>query len=590
MAEWINTHLNPNNLFRAFAPNRTWFEDHKDRIAEWWGQGISADPARPPAPGSVVYYRRNKGQGGSALGRVVEQIKAVFEQFDMQSSALLSPTIGENAFSPVRLITNDIKHLDGVQQPWFFDSSKLPGAEAVDLSRNKRVASTIHKFKGRERDAIVLVGLDDFAEIRERVDPRNVFSMFYVGATRARQHLLIIQWSDSAYATHQSRSEEPVVDNPFEKPFIQVERMLQFCPYNKLLCEESDECLQSRMIGTVPGISLVRDDYLVSGAHTPRRLRTVERVLEIIGTGVNIRLQLLLDDGVLQVPSEEEDTQMPIDLSFFLMRLRNEAKNRTEEYSWGEVLEIATAFLTVQDQRYSRWRQVRDFSRWPVVRQSGKLDEMVRNLVRLLNMAAAHKGEEGISTEDAARMSRNAIGGVAYDRMVERLKRMRREKMIEFHLCLKFDMQKNSTFVRLHSSNLVGVTAIMLLSERVAERFWQLRESDVKSGAEWNGDGMTFVEVSISNRKEHDDLLEVGCLGAMQRERNLEALVHSSEVKMAKLFVAYPHVGELIGVKLHMNSFEFLHRLGFRKINRPFDAAVLGGVQHEAGEPVPGLV
>ncbi|KAI0564169.1 hypothetical protein FGB62_30g21 [Gracilaria domingensis] len=44
------------------------------------------------------------------------------------------------------------------------------------------------------------------------------------------------------------------------------------------------------------------------------------------------------------------------------------------------------------------------------------------------------------------------------------------------------------------------------------------------------------------------------------------------DTKMPKMFVAYANIGLLKNVKLHMNSFEFLHRVGCRKINVPFEA------------------
>ena len=205
MAAWINKHLNPNNLNRVREPWPGWFDSVKEQIAAWWGDGIQANPARPPAPHSVEYFKRTRYHG-KMLPTTVNKVMEILSKYDTDSSALLSPSIVKHLFSPVRVITKKMKTINGKRQSWYYDCpSEQTESDGLHVRRNKRVASTIHRFKGRETDAIVLVGMDSFAERREREDPRNVFNVFYVGATRAREKLLIVEWTDPAYATHSSR-------------------------------------------------------------------------------------------------------------------------------------------------------------------------------------------------------------------------------------------------------------------------------------------------------------------------------------------------------------------------------------------------
>lgn len=610
MASWINENLNPNNLHRARSPTPSWFENHQSRIAEWWGHGIRADPRRPPAPESVVYYQRDIAAHGSALVGVVDEIKKVFRKYDSKSSVLLSPSIVPNQYSPVRQITSHLKNIGNTAQAWFLDKSKETNTAYYDALRtNKRIASTIHKFKGLESEAVVLVALDNFAEKVEKCDPRNVFNMFYVGATRARKKLLIVQWSDRAYATHASRKMRDY-DLPLERPKCSVRRALQFCPYDATLCEESGSCLRATERFKVPNVSIDREDVLVNGAHTPRALNTMEDVSEVLWYAIWTRLKLILTDGLLIVPVPfEEDPKMPSDLDAFIKRLRMNNQN-WRDCRWPDLLQISTAFLTMEDRLYIRWRQVRYFARWPISTHSVKLDECVRNMVRLLDAVCSDGTGKALGDD-------RAVGGVVYEKMVERLRSMYAEGRIKFDSNLNFDMQANKAFVELCSKSLTGSAGLMILSKSEAERQQKrtdpLRvegecELDEMEGEGGVGDGVTLV-LGATSPMCHNDLIEIGCYGAMYREMRLERrkaqlqstidqMVNLSgvtmalkEMKMPKMFLAYPSTGKLKEVELHMDSFEFLHRVGFRKVNRPVDFRVLhkSGVVEERDGPLGNL-
>ncbi|KAI0564170.1 UvrD-like helicase [Gracilaria domingensis] len=429
-------------------PYPGWFEQHKNNIEQWWGDGIRTNPKRPPSPGSGSYYRRPQTSQREALDRVVNKVETVFQNYDTDSSALLSPSISSKPYSPVRLITNKLYSVKKVEQSWFIDDSRRADDPVSDaVRRNKRIASSVHKFKGRESDAIVFVGSNSFAEHVEKVDPRNVFNMFYVGATRARKQLLIVQWSEQAHATHTSRVKY-VEDEDFVPAPCPVTKALEYSPYIKMLCEESPACIEAKTTETIAAVSLGRQDHLVSGAHTPQRL---------------MRLQLLLDDGKLEVPPEwDGDEEMPLDLQVFFTHLRSQAE-KARSYSWASVPEIATAFLTKRDRMYYRWRQVRYFARWQIVMNSVKLNEVVRNLVMLLEVVCGGKGAEAMKGVDDVEAT------LVYAEVLTRLKRLRNDMRILFHDAFQFDMGCNPGFVQRCAPSLIGEPDFIVLSKEEAD-------------------------------------------------------------------------------------------------------------------------
>lgn len=590
MAQWINQNLNPNNLYRAHEPFPGWFEQHRKQIAQWWGQGIRANPRRPPSPTSMRYYARTHSGLSYAedIELVIDKVVEVFQDHDMSSSALLSPFITPSPRSPVRVITNQLRFINGQPQPWFIDSNRETSDPTSEIElRNHRLASTIHKFKGRERDAIVLIGMDNFAEQRD-TDPRNVFNMFYVGATRARKLLLIIQWSSDAYATHSSQLKR-VHHDEYEPQPCAVTKALEFCPYEETLCEQSPSCLNATSTPIAEPVTLAREDYLVNGAHTPQCLTTVENISAVVAMAVKVRLQLLLDEGRLEVPIpvDDDEDQMPDDLKEFLARLTIRAKT-TRMYSWASVLEIATAFLTITERLYYRWRQVRNFGSWPLVKQPAKLDELTRNLVRLLYVICEQSSEKAIGR------AKNIEPHVVEEELLTRLRQLRKEDRILFSTVFQFDMGVNVLFVQMCSPSLIGQVDIIVLSQdeakRVRRRWEQFRRkklamqderAEIKA-EERSGDGVTLLQIKVASKSNHDHLLQVACYGAMYREMLVEEQAVRADdeeehkaVKIPKMFVVYPSIGFMRKVQLHMDSFEFLHRVGYRKINKPFDDRVL---------------
>ena len=622
MAAWINKNLNPNNLNRVREHRYGWFDSVKEQIAAWWGNGIQANPDRPPAPHSVEYFQRNRYKG-KMLAVTLEKIMEIFSEYDTDSSALLSPSIVTNDNSPVRIITNKMKTINGNKQSWYHDCTiQKTDSDSPDIRQNKRIASTIHRFKGREKDAIVLVGMDSFAEKIEKEDPRNVFNVFYVGATRAREKLLIIEWDELAYATHSSRKTK-LKSDVYSPTTCPVTKVIEHCPFDAVLCQESEECLTTRTELKIEAAPLSRDDYVVKGSHYGVQQYTLENVSSVIGVALEVKLQLLLDHGKLHVPelSKEETKGFPHSLVKFITRISEQAKTRSE-YSWSQILEIATALLTITDRFYHRWRQVQDFSSWPVAMEPVKLDALVENLVRLIYQPFCCSSE-----------FKDNVDMIPLHSKLEALQLLKRQGRLRLQQGVEFDMAHNKNFVVKHGLRIEGTMDIMLLppsnieqnnsdcSQSTSCGSASCDNSVIKETREDIGKPI-IVEVKATTRATDNHRLQVACYGAMWREEQINKVdrvncnysqgayrcqSHSktnkkeniqkarytnslnNSLQTPTMYVVYPNLGQLQRVSMHMNSFEYLHRVGCRKAHQPFDIKMLKGenVKEGCDEPSP---
>lgn len=691
MAKWINAHLNPNNLGRATAPPSWRFEDYRRQIADWWGDGIRASPQRPSAPGSVTFRNRSVIPYLRRKEIVIGEMTGLLVQYDSNSFALLAYSLS-NPDSPAQTLTNNLGFVGRTQQSWFIDTSNFEDeGNLSNIRRNKRVASTIHKFKGRECDAIVLVGFDGFFESRGISDPRDLFNVFYVAATRARKRLHIIQWDSLPFATHMSRRGAPgaTLQPPL---FCPVTRALEYCGYDPILCEESSTCLTARTTSRRAAYRLSAQEYTVPGSHHAHQRATLENISNIIGLAIEIRLQLILDDGKLMVPTvpnsddggDKEENRIDPDLRSYLHDLASDAQSR-DSYSWADIMKISTAYLTLSDRYNWRWRQIRKFSTWRIVRSSSKLDQIIMNLVHLLYVpfcAEELSGEWDVSLEGGLSQDENAMlqtsDNIPYEQKLDALKSLRKEGRIIFHGELTFLMIPNYEFVHKFGESLLGEMDITLISKEMLRKLNKVRKyraasnektvqiadllhrvggdnhpisggslelekvmpfinmtemkkalhvavSQVKMDGWLNDDlnmaelaslsgdgtGVTIVEVKATSRTDQDHMLQLGCYGSIWREngqipRNgfgsqnpdlfsmdddeiVNLVLHESKetpsraasqetsdcVKMPKMFLVYPNLGLLRQVQLGMDTKEYLHRIGFRKVNKPFDPRVL---------------
>lgn len=622
VATWININLNPNNLVRARLQGQSdadasrWWQKYGDDIRAWWGDGIRANPMRPAEPDSLKYvkppteyeFKFGLRKVGKRM-RFVDEIRGVFEQYDSERSVLITPSISPHLQSPVRVVTNRLSMINNEQQSWLIENNDGDANDrtSTDIRKNKRIATTIHKFKGCERDAVVVLGLDSFAEGREKVDCRNVFNVFYVAATRARKKLLIIQWNDQPYVTHSSRTVQAEDDLLSFDPGYEVTRALEFCQFDPVLSVEANDnnsCLQAFQAASCIPVPLDRDNYIVRGVHCSKRQRTNENVSAVIGTSVEVHVQLRLDEGKLQFPefdqkAFDEAKLMPDTLKAFIRRINLE-KVTKRRYTWSEILETATAILTITDRMYYRWRQVAEFHKWPIAgSQSYKLDEISDNLVTLLYIAFMKHGNcDGISQS-------------SLEQQLAALKVLRDQKRLLMHeYMLVFDMSSNKTFADQCSATLVGQPDVTFISKKAADKLETDRHVTECCGPD---DDVTIVEIKTTRQTDHNHVLQLACYGAMWKEQqsmsmkieakkkqfekiaahsqttitdhacntNEEKSAEKNNISVPTMYLVYPNLGMLKKVELLMDSYEFLHRIGCRKVGQPFTKELLEEIRTE---------
>lgn len=201
MAEWINEHLDPRQLARV-APADVW-RQYGPFIHECWGSGIRANPARDRAPGSVVMLDDDAANmsydGAQRLWyftnafTIAEYVRRESLRFGPSNTVVLGYSMKSN--NAARAVVNTLTDVN-----WIVLNGEGDTGVNQDLLSNKQVASTIHKFKGLERDASFLMMFGPYNEARFDTCLDH-YNLMYVGATRARHQLVLIPAPDGAYAT-----------------------------------------------------------------------------------------------------------------------------------------------------------------------------------------------------------------------------------------------------------------------------------------------------------------------------------------------------------------------------------------------------
>ena len=153
MADWINKSLNPNNLASCYPK---WWEENGEMIQKLWGDGIKASPFKKRESGSVVYIKAS-----DYLDRRIDvQLESMFSQFGNEGVAVISRIMTNT--SPINVLINNNGKMKN--QNWKVLGDDKVFEQSEKLNSNKRLASTIHKFKGLERDGIMFCGFDSFLE------------------------------------------------------------------------------------------------------------------------------------------------------------------------------------------------------------------------------------------------------------------------------------------------------------------------------------------------------------------------------------------------------------------------------------------
>lgn len=334
MAAWINDNLNPAELRHCVSPS--WWAEHGPQIQAWWGEGIHANPALPLRPASVRLYQ------GWGSRDAAEHVAQLFRKYGNNGVALLAYSLkGRN---PVQKLVDRLGSQDN--ENWVVLNNSVREGE---LFQNKRVASTIHCFKGLERDAVLVCGLTSFLEKRGAVNPLDHFNVWYVACTRARKELVInIPHKSDMYVT--LRKAMLTTESKVMRKECQVKGLVQYVPFDEVLSVQ-DRFIASGMQGELKHAAMAVPKGMVPG----REPGTVESLQPFFNMAVMTHLVYRLQGSVPPLPpvtSRDEDyfdRDMLDWVATFCQR---------PTADWGAIIRYAVAAETRGTRYKHYWRQL----------------------------------------------------------------------------------------------------------------------------------------------------------------------------------------------------------------------------------------
>lgn len=367
MAEWINRNLNPNLLKHAYPE---WWEVYKNLIASWWGHGIRANPLRPASIGSVHYeqelmfWNSIESVEKAMQTKILAWIQSLYQKYGNDQVVLLGHSLKYN--TPLQQVVDSLGKTQNENWLVLLDEGEFNRDEK--LFCNKRVASTIHKFKGLERDCVVLIGFDAYLEEHKK-DVLDHFNLAYVAATRARKELIIIRAKDTHYATIR-KSCLKLNHNPHILYFTDLTKHVPFDPILSMVTN----CFQVTTLMTRPHpIRMNPRDYLIPGRHQT----IIEDVSAFLGSAVNYKVIHLL--GWWIPPVFENKT--PDDIKCQVQEIINYVNSNRTDSSWSQYVQFAVAYETIRCGYPHYWRQITEYDTW--INQE-LMDTMTENTIHLL--------------------------------------------------------------------------------------------------------------------------------------------------------------------------------------------------------------
>lgn len=365
MAAWINENLNALHLRHACDPK--WATRCAD-IMQVWGDGIRANPSRGAAPGSVVYLNCR-----TTFKSLVAATDDCFDRYGPSGCAVVSRAVNSK-FTPTKRLVSMMGHRD-----WEVLCKDSPKRKEIDPS--KYIAASIHRFKGLERDAVVVVGLDAYFEGLDGA--LGLFNLFYVAVTRARRQLVIAQVNRDPFVT--IRKTPTMEWSESNVRVMSVSGMLDFVPYMPETGQEPGECwVEGGMVGQLPWNRRVC--LQESNTKVPGRTRwKTEDTTPLYEIALQLALCLVLGHPLPDIRSLEMDDieeskdrvwiQVKEDLRGTLadfnerwvsirVSLSNALDARVDDALWWDLMRLANAYHTSWTGYAHRWRQIVRYEEW----------------------------------------------------------------------------------------------------------------------------------------------------------------------------------------------------------------------------------
>jgi len=373
MAEWINENMNPLSL--RFS-NPTWWKTHGKQIEAWWGAGIRADPNKPPHPNSVEYIHADNHE----LTRIIGEL---FKTYNGSEIALLCFSLNSEK-SPMRRVVDTFGLKES--ENWLIMNGESQYSPTDSVFKMKRVASTIHKFKGLERKAIVVFGMDSWIESKCKSNPIDHFNINYVACTRAKQKLIVSRpnlpcfFQSLEYVTIRKTLNSEEVQPSLKT--ISVTELLDYVPYNEILSEPT-------LFLTTPTYDHIEQNVPFSSCLRyieGRSKGTVEDISPIIGTAVHTKLSILL--GYTPTSLGIQAGIADVDLIEWLHDLYDIPSTK---WTWGQILTYSAAHQTLRTGFMCYWRQLNHYTCKPSPELVLFMEKSLQNTVQILYDLASDK-------------------------------------------------------------------------------------------------------------------------------------------------------------------------------------------------------
>ena len=250
-AEWINENLHPRCL--QIFPNfwRIWGA----KIMAMWGDGLKGNPDKIGVPVKQIIV---DSMFDAPTPEIMSYLQ-VWAEEGHENMAILSPSVKDRS-SPGQLIKRLNIHRS---HNWNIRSGHVDsGNEAC--KKHKADLSTIHAFKGDEKDNILFWGFDYFVEEMAHKSsekypvmwPFFAFCLAYVALTRAKRELLVVSSCRQFFSQTNVASKIPLTN----QISFYVRDLFDFVPTDKKI-----NCLITETVVKDLHRGVLRPDFEMQG-------------------------------------------------------------------------------------------------------------------------------------------------------------------------------------------------------------------------------------------------------------------------------------------------------------------------------------
>ena len=381
MADWINHNLHPRALKSAKDTPQweKWWEENGPPLLKSWGSGLKGNPKkrkRKSSSGEDVEMFVSEFCCGETL---LHRINKLYKTKQDDELALLAYSL-KSQNSPTQVLTRKLGSAQSENWAILADLGNSEKMTDEELS-GKRIASTIHRFKGLELPIIVVLSFDSFYE--KFVEPLELFNLYYVACTRATEKLIVVQESrEQPYLTLRGGGVVSAGHDGIEGIDCEVVEFTRYKSFDEILDVFS---LSSRKVKTV-GTPFIfeKGDFLVEGRG--------DQTKENISVLTSLLLDIILDFHLGRLHSRLKSIMEPLRKAETIAKLDPSRERVFDEnlfdfleekidqpyFSNAELFRLAALEFTFRCRYHHLWRQIKTFEKGP---SSSKISRSIQNIL-----------------------------------------------------------------------------------------------------------------------------------------------------------------------------------------------------------------